>query len=155
MSELPCILDTEHALVLHWGFDPEVSLVDQDERVLTGAGSRRRGPDVGAAPGPLWVGQYRGPKPIVFGHQTLDQRFVGEYAINLGAHCFCGQHLFGILLPQRRIYVVKARRDYWATPKERALAVAVSCGDYIVPARRAQCRLGALEQLVREGPVSR
>jgi RNA polymerase II subunit A small phosphatase-like protein len=155
MSELPCILESEHALVVHWAIDPRVCLADQDERVLTGVGSRRRRPDAAAAWEPPWVCEYHGPKPVVFGHQTLERRFISDLAINLGAHCVYGQHLYGIVFPGKRVYAVKAKRDYWASLKKEAHGIVASLRDHVGSAPFPKVRFETLEKAIREGAASR
>ena len=155
MAELPCLLETEHALVVHWGFDPDVPLIDQDEDVLVGrGGDNHHRPNRSSLP-PRWVDVYRGPKPIAFGHRTLSDRFLGDHAINLGAHCVCGQDLFGVVLPERRLVSVRARANYWARLRPEARAIAIADNRHLSQAQLSKLSFGDLDRLVRGGSASR
>jgi Calcineurin-like phosphoesterase len=92
-------------LVLHAGLVPRKSLAKQDEWDLI---TLRR---VGRAKKP-WYELYRGGRLAVFGHWSRRDPIVRPNAVGLDTGCVYGGRLSALILPERRIVSVPARKIY-------------------------------------------
>ena len=92
-------------LVLHAGLAPRKSLAKQDAWNLI---TLRR---VGQARKP-WYEFYRGSRLAVFGHWSRREPVVRPNAVGLDTGCVYGGRLSALILPERRILSVPARRIY-------------------------------------------
>jgi hypothetical protein len=114
-AELPLHLDLDEALIVHAGYEPDLSIAEQPRNVLL----RCKWPgDRGFGSGPMsWVTRYQGERPVVYGHSVSEEpRIVGRtFGIDTGA-CHGGK-LTALLLPSERIVSVQARADYWTREK--------------------------------------
>ncbi len=114
-AALPYYLETEHCLVVHGGFDPDVPLEKQREEVLcsTMSGAKQLDRKLG---GKDWAALYNGHKPIVFGHRVVGDEAVSwndrAWAIDTGA-CH-GGYLTALITPGFELVRVKARANHWA-----------------------------------------
>jgi hypothetical protein len=109
IASWPHYLDLPEALVVHGGLRPGIPLGRQDIDDLTDIRM------VGNPPRPWWE-SYKGPKPAVFGHWVMREPILTEHAIGLDTGCVYGGKLSAVILPERRVVQVKARRAY--TKKE-------------------------------------
>lgn len=120
LADLPYVFETEHCFIVHGGFEPGVAPQDQREEVLCSsmAGEKHLKRALG---GKDWAAQYRGPKPIVFGH-----RIVGEqprvwndrvWALDTGA-CH-GGYLSALVTPDFETVRVPASADHWARERRK------------------------------------
>jgi hypothetical protein len=92
-------------LVVHAGFDPREGLEWQSAADLTGI---RRLKDTGAP----WYEAYKGRELVVFGHWARPEPVVRRNAIGLDTGCVYGGALTAVILPERRLVSVPARRAY-------------------------------------------
>lgn len=92
-------------MVVHAGFDPRRPLDEQTPRELTGL---RRLKDTGEP----WFLRYEDSRLIVFGHWAQRSPIVRSNAVGLDTGCVYGAALTGLLLPERRLLSVRARRAY-------------------------------------------
>ncbi|GMV97765.1 MAG: hypothetical protein AMXMBFR83_21200 [Phycisphaerae bacterium] len=117
MASFPRHLELPEAILIHGMFEPGVPLAEQKDSVVIGTMSgelhmRNHYPSP-------WYEQYRGPKPLVFGHHDY-LRQGGEplireglvYGIDTG--CVYGGRLTALILPEFRIVSVPSRENYWA-----------------------------------------
>lgn len=103
-----------NVLVVHAGLVPGVPLDRQRRadlllmRSLTpdGRGTRH------AEEGPPWAAAWRGPEHVVFGHDAVRGVQLHPFATGLDSGCVYGRALTGLLLPERRLVQVPARRAY-------------------------------------------
>ncbi len=114
-AALPYVFETEHCIIVHGGFDPEIPLEAQREDVLSATTSGRKHLDRKLG-GRDWASLYRGTKPIVFGHRVVGDtaRHWNEraWAIDTGA-CHGGA-LTALVTPGFELVQVKAGRNHWA-----------------------------------------
>lgn len=100
----PATASVPGGLVVHAGFDPRESLEWQSRRTLT---SVRRLDD-----GRPWYEHYRGPRLVVFGHWARREPVLRPNAVGLDTGCVYGGALSALILPERRLVSVPARREY-------------------------------------------
>jgi Calcineurin-like phosphoesterase len=91
--------------VVHAGFDPDESLERQTGAQLT---TLRRLPGTGRP----WYERYADERLIVFGHWARRRPVVRRNAIGLDTGCVYGVALTAVILPERRLVSVPARRAY-------------------------------------------
>lgn len=101
----PLYLSRRDHLVVHAGFDPRLPLSRQGAERLT---TLRRLADTQAP----WYEEYRLPKLAVFGHWSRREPVLRENAVGVDTGCVFGGRLSALVLPERRIASVPARRAY-------------------------------------------
>jgi hypothetical protein len=100
--------------VVHAGVLPQLPIEAQPREVLLtirtlradGTGSAR------IDDGPLWAELYRGPRHIVFGHNAITGLQQTPHATGLDTGCVYGKELTALVLPERKLVRVAARRAY-------------------------------------------
>ncbi len=102
----PALIAADDFLVVHAGFDPRLrSYARQPVERLTHI---RRLEDTGEP----WYEAYEGRKLAVFGHWARPRPVVRPNAIGLDTGCVYGGELTALILPERRLVAVPARRVY-------------------------------------------
>ena len=101
----PLYIARRHYLVVHAGFDPRKSLRGHDADELTNI--RRLDDD--ETP---WYEAYEGRRLVVFGHWARHEPVIRENVIGLDTGCVYGGALSALILPERRVISVRARRAY-------------------------------------------
>ncbi|OGR59621.1 MAG: hypothetical protein A2X36_05395 [Elusimicrobia bacterium GWA2_69_24] len=101
----PTLLMYRDLVVVHAGFDPRTPLLEQPTSELVNI--RRIGK--GETP---WYERYRGSRLAVFGHWVLRKPVLRGNAIGLDTGCVYGGSLTALILPERRLVSVRARRAY-------------------------------------------
>ncbi len=104
ISGWPSFVTGPGFLVVHGGFDPSESLEWQSRSQLA---NLRRLP--GGAP---WYESYKDKRLAVFGHWARRAPVVRDNAIGLDTGCVYGVALTALILPERRLVSVPARRAY-------------------------------------------
>lgn len=103
-------------VVVHGGFLPGRAWRDQELELVTtiqvidesGQGRMRK-----ACPsGRPWADLWQGPEFIAYGHTPRREVFWSEHAVGLDTGCVHGGMLSALVLPERRIVQVPARRVY-------------------------------------------
>ena len=61
---------------------------------------------------PPWFDFYTDDKLVVFGHWAAQEGVVRENAIGLDTGCVYGKKLTALVLPERELVSVKARKQY-------------------------------------------
>ena len=103
-----------NTIVVHAGMVPGLSLAQQKPedlmtmRVLKadGTGSPR------LEDGPRWASLWQGPERVVFGHDALSGLQMERWAIGLDTGCVYGHCLTALIVPERRVVSVDAKRAY-------------------------------------------
>lgn len=101
----PVFVSGRGFVVVHGGFDPAESLEWQSRATLT---NLRRLPGTGRP----WYESYRDERLAVFGHWARRTPVVRDNAIGLDTGCVYGVALTALVLPERRLVSVPARRAY-------------------------------------------
>lgn len=104
IDKLPLTISGPGFLVVHAGFDPAEGLEWQTASQLT---NLRRLPD-----GRPWYEAYRERTLAVFGHWAKRQPVVRPNAVGLDTGCVYGGSLTALILPERILISVPARRTY-------------------------------------------
>jgi hypothetical protein len=100
-------------VVVHAGVVPGVPLASQDrECLLTLRSIRDDGTPTKKLKGTPWASLWKGPERIVFGHDAVRGLQQHPFATGLDTGCVYGGKLTALLLPERRLVSVPARRAY-------------------------------------------
>jgi hypothetical protein len=99
--------------VVHGGAVPGVPLeLQADEHLLTMRSIRADGTPSKKIEGTPWGAVWTGPEQIVFGHDAVRGLQEHPMATGLDTGCVYGGKLTALLLPERRLLSVSARRTY-------------------------------------------
>jgi hypothetical protein len=108
--ERPGVPDT---VVLHAGAVPGVPIERQSrENLITMRSIREDGEPTKKLKGHPWAAMWRGPERIVFGHDAIRGLQEYELATGLDSGCVYGGSLTALVLPERKLVQVRARRAY-------------------------------------------
>jgi predicted phosphodiesterase len=107
-------LPDHNVLVVHAGLVPGVPLYSQSLHDLIHMRSVLADGTIGyrAADGVPWASRWQGPQTVVFGHDALRGLQQHPHALGLDTGCVYGKQLTGLLLPERRLISVPAKRVY-------------------------------------------
>ncbi len=100
----PVTASGEGFTVVHAGFDPREGLEWRSRAQLT---NLRRLDD-----GRAWCEHYRESRLVVFGHWARREPVLRPNAVGLDTGCVYGGSLTALILPERRLVSVPARREY-------------------------------------------
>jgi bis(5'-nucleosyl)-tetraphosphatase (symmetrical) len=109
----PLYIETDEFILVHAGLAPGKHPAETDPGILTairtwdGEGKNLSNPDH-----PPWFDLYTGSKLVVFGHWASLDGVVRKNVIGLDTGCVYGKKLSALILPERRIVTVKAKRTY-------------------------------------------
>lgn len=102
-------------VVVHGGVVPGVPIEEQErEHLLTLRSIRDDGTPSKRIEGRPWAKVWQGPERIVFGHDAVRRLQNEAMATGLDTGCVYGGDLTALLLPERRLVSVSARRSYVA-----------------------------------------
>ena len=107
-------MQDQDVIVVHAGLLPNVSLDDQDTRIMTTIRDLISIPDEvdGKDTKENIAKAWKGPELVIFGHDAKRGLQREEYAIGLDTGCVYGKQLTGIILPERKIVNVDASEVY-------------------------------------------
>lgn len=105
LSRWPMTLSGDGFLVVHAGFDPREGLEWQSAAQLA---NLRRLPDTGEP----WYERYADRRLVVFGHWARPEPLVRANVVGLDSGCVYGASLSALVLPERRVVSVPARKAY-------------------------------------------
>ena len=119
LTALPLYLRlTEYmAVVLHAGMRSGLPVEKQDRESLLYLRSVTADdkPSRSAGEGRPWGSLWRGPELALFGHDARRGLQRHPFALGLDTGCVYGGKLTGVLLPERKLVSVDARKTYFAT----------------------------------------
>ena len=108
---LPLYIELDEAILVHGALEPGIPFEKQDEKVLVSSiGGEKYLQKLGRP----WYESVDFGKPVIFGHKVYETPFIFKnrvYGIDTG--CYRGGRLTAIVLPDFRIYSVKAKENYW------------------------------------------
>jgi hypothetical protein len=101
-------------LVVHGGFVPGVPLAEQPRHLLLNMRSitPKGEPSKRVHDGVPWGSRWPGPAHVVFGHDAVRGLQQHPHATGLDTGCVYGRALTALILPERRLVSVPARRAY-------------------------------------------
>jgi serine/threonine protein phosphatase 1 len=105
VSRWPLTVSGPGFLVVHAGFDPREGLEWQSDVQLT---TMRKLKDTGEP----WYELYKEKQLVVYGHWSKPEPVVRKNSIGLDSGCVYGGALTALILPERRLVSVPARRVY-------------------------------------------
>lgn len=107
-------LEAHGMIVVHGGLVPGVPLEQQERdwllnlRSITPEGAPSKRADAGAP----WAAGWTGPEHVVFGHDALRGLQQHPHATGLDTACVYGRSLTALVLPERRLVSVHAKKQY-------------------------------------------
>jgi hypothetical protein len=100
-------------VVVHGGVVPGIPIEKQErEHLLTLRSIRDDGTPSKKIEGRPWAAVWKGPERMVFGHDAVRKLQQEPLATGLDTGCVYGGDLTGLILPERRLVSVSARRNY-------------------------------------------
>lgn len=112
--------ETPEAIIVHAAFEPNKSLSEQKEDVLSGSTSGERYLTQKLPAESFWQEHYQGEKPIIYGHHVVGDfpKIVNNtYGIDTGA-CH-GGYLTALELPGFVIHQIKVETDHWTLEQNK------------------------------------
>lgn len=110
----PTFIETEDFIVVHAGKIPDQELREEDKSTLCTLRTwDGKGLDFQNPNNPPWHDFYKGQKPIIYGHHALAGLVIKENTIGLDSGCVYGHQLSAISFPDRTVYQVNAKRQYF------------------------------------------
>lgn len=111
--QLPRFIEDDDFLVVHAGVIPEKLPAQTPTYILTNIRTwDGKGEELNNPENPSWFDLYHNQKLIVFGHWARKGLILRENAIGLDTGCVYGRKLTAVVLPQRMIYQVSAKKVY-------------------------------------------
>jgi predicted phosphodiesterase len=105
--------DGPEIAVVHAGAVPGIPLEKQNrEYLITLRSINKHGEPSKRIEGRPWAAVWNGPEHLIFGHDAVRGLQIYPYATGLDTGCVYGGKLTGIVLPERRIVSVPAKRAY-------------------------------------------
>ncbi len=115
LKSLPLFLESPEFLVVHAGLVPGLHPSQTSARLLTKIRTwDGTGKDLNNDSDPAWFDLYSGQKLVVFGHWAMRGLLVRQNCIGLDTGCVYGGKLSAVVLPERRIVQVEAKKTYCA-----------------------------------------
>ncbi len=113
LAQLPLYIEDDLFIAIHGGLEPGVPLNMQRAQVAT----RIRtwdgiGDDLNNPANPAWYELYKEDKLVVFGHWAAKGLIRRENAIGLDTGCVWGGELSCLILPEKKVQSIKAKRVY-------------------------------------------
>lgn len=116
LEGLPAYLEFEqqNAIVVHGGLVPGVPLDEQRREDLIAMRSidAEGKPSKRLEDGVPWASLWKGPQHVVFGHDALRGLQEHPFATGLDTGCVYGRQLTALVLPERQLVSVPAKRVY-------------------------------------------
>lgn len=105
MSDLPYFIETEKIIIVHAGFDPRISLDQNNDETLVSV-RMLEGLEI------PWFEAYEGKKHIYFGHWGKLGLYYGKNVTGLDTGCVYGKELSGLIVEENKLIQVKAKKVY-------------------------------------------
>ncbi|MCB0317996.1 MAG: metallophosphoesterase [Bdellovibrionales bacterium] len=113
ISSFKPYIEDDNFIVVHAGFAPNQSLAETDLRILTRIRTwDGKGEELQDSLNPAWFEFYKGSKLVVFGHWARLGLMQKDNVVCLDSSCVYGGELSALVLPEKKIVQVKARKNY-------------------------------------------
>lgn len=113
LEGIPKYIETEDYLVVHGGLAPGQKPEDTPPELLANIRTwDDKGKDLKNPKNPAWHDLYKDEKLVVYGHWAIQGFLSKENSVCLDSGCVYGKDLSALILPEREIIRVKARRAY-------------------------------------------
>lgn len=114
LSNLPFYIEEKDFLVVHAGLIPQKNIQNSDPYLLMNIRTwDGQGKDIKNEKNPAWYNFYKSKKLVVYGHWAKQGLKIRDNTIGLDSACVYGNKLSGLLLPEKRIFQVPARKNYY------------------------------------------
>ena len=119
IARWPVFVETEDFILVHAGLVPGKHPSESEDWMLTSIRTwDGEGSDLNNPNHPPWFDLYKSTKLVVFAHWAALGRVVRDNVIGLDTGCVYGKRLSALLLPEKKIVSVPARRVYHAIKGE-------------------------------------
>lgn len=114
IESFPTYIEEEDFIAVHAGVAPNSTIKETSVKIRTcirtwdGVGKNLNKPNVD----PDWYDLYKGDKTIIYGHYAARGLQVNEKTIGLDSGCVFGGELTCLEWPSRKLYQVKAKKQY-------------------------------------------
>ena len=113
IESFPLFIEEEDFLAVHAGLAPHQHPSETSAHILTRIRTwDGEGRNLDQETHPPWFEFYRKEKLVIFGHWAKKGLIMRENAIGLDSGCVYGKELSALILPERKIFSVKAKKKY-------------------------------------------
>ena len=120
LAELPYYIEEKDFLVVHAGLVPQEKPQDSKPHFLMNIRTwDGLGKDIKNEKNPPWYKFYKNKKLVIYGHWAKQGLKIRANTIGLDSACVYGKKLSGVLLPEKTIFQVQARKNYYLQSYER------------------------------------
>ncbi|GAB4011594.1 MAG: metallophosphoesterase family protein [Bdellovibrio sp.] len=113
MKGLPTFYRGENFLVVHAGLIPHVKVEEIPPHIITRVRTwDGKGEDLNNDNDPPWYNFYSDDELVIYGHWAAQGLLVRENTIGLDSGCVWGGALSALLLPEKKIIQIKAKKEY-------------------------------------------
>ena len=113
LSKLPFYIEEKEFLIVHAGLVPQKKAQDSNPHFLMNIRTwDGQGQDIKNEKNPAWYSFYKGKKLVIYGHWAKQGLKIRDNTIGLDSGCVYGNKLSGLLLPEKKIFQVPAKRNY-------------------------------------------
>ncbi len=113
IAKWPAFIETNDYILVHAGLVPGIPPGQTDPRILTSIRTwDGKGEDLNDPSNPPWFELYKGNKSVVFGHWAALEGIAADKYIGIDTGCVYGKRLTALLLPEKELVSVPARKVY-------------------------------------------
>ena len=110
----PLFIEKDDFILVHGGLIPGRRLEESEPHILVSIRTWDGvGKDLNNSQDPPWFEHYHQEKLVVFGHWAKLEGVVRKNVIGLDTGCVYGKKLTALILPERRLVSVAARKNYY------------------------------------------
>lgn len=126
MKTMPIYLELDDAIIVHGYYEAGLSLSQQKESVMLGAGNAQE--YMNEKYDAPWYEYYDGDKPLIMGHKRYNgtKPFIyNDKIYGIDTDCVKGGALTALVLPDFNLVSVPARANHWANVERRYKEIGV------------------------------
>ena len=118
MENWPLYIEEKDFMAVHAGLAPGKHPRNSDPYTLLYIRTwDEKGETLGNDSHPPWYEFYKESKPVIYGHWAKQGLKIRYNTIGLDSGCVYGNSLSGILLPERKVFQVPARKNYCSSAR--------------------------------------
>jgi predicted phosphodiesterase len=113
LGDLPVVIETRHAIIVHGRLDPENSITNQDPVFACAVGGSNVNIATDESGAPSWIHKTRLDKPVCIGHRKYYRvDLVPKRLYGLDEKVHCGGFLTAVIFPGGEVKRIESGGDY-------------------------------------------